>query len=47
MIGILISKRIATLKEIEEYYGMEDVLDMIEVVTIDSFNDYLASKSRG
>jgi len=47
MIGIIVSKRMATIKEIEEYYGMEDVLNMIEIATIDSFNEYLANKANG
>ena len=44
MIGIVISKRLATLKEIHEYYGMEDILNMVEVTTIDAFNEHLANK---
>jgi hypothetical protein len=34
----------ATKKEIQEYYGMEDLLDMAEVITMDNYNRYLASK---
>lgn len=45
MIGLIISKNLATLKEIDEYYGMEDILDMIEIITVDSYNKYLINKA--
>ena len=47
MIGVIVSKQMATLRDIEEYYGMEDILNMVEIITIDSFNEYLAQKSNG
>lgn len=45
MIGLIVSKNLATLKEIDEYYGMEDILDMVEIITIDSYNQYLINKA--
>jgi hypothetical protein len=46
MIGLIVSKNMATFKELDEYYGMEDVLNMIEIITVDAFNDYQLSKPK-
>ena len=40
ILGLLISKKLATLKELEEYYSLEDVIDMFEIVSIDCYNEY-------
>jgi hypothetical protein len=34
----VVSKGLATMREIQEYYGMEDVLDMAEIIYIDAYN---------
>ncbi len=40
MLGMIISKRLATLKELNTFYGISDVLDMMEIITVDAYNDY-------
>jgi hypothetical protein len=41
----LIAEKIATLKELEEYYSYGDVLDMIEVLSVKNSNEnYIREK---
>lgn len=40
MLGMIISKRLATLKELSTFYGIRDVLDMMEIITVDAYNEY-------
>lgn len=40
MLGMIISKRYATLKELSTFYGISDVLDMMEIITVDAYNEY-------
>ena len=42
-IATLLSKRMATLHELDTVYGVHDVYDMLEVVTIDAHNAALLS----
>jgi hypothetical protein len=37
-IGILVSKRLATLHELDTVYGVKDCYDMLEIATIDDYN---------
>jgi hypothetical protein len=46
-----ISSRMATLRELEEFYSVEDVYNMIEIASIDIFNrnvvdEYVRRKER-
>jgi len=45
LIGLVVSKKLATLKEIDEYYGMTDILDMVEILTIDAYNHWQQQKT--
>jgi hypothetical protein len=42
MTGVIISQKLATLRELEEYYSYEDALNMIEVISVNNANEYLA-----
>lgn len=44
IIGTVISKRIATLHELDTVYGTRDLYDMLEVVTIDDYNKELLKR---
>lgn len=44
-VGTVISKRLATLHELETVYSYEDLLDMYEVILINNINEYRAYKS--
>ena len=43
MIAAIISKGIATLKDIRDYYGMGDVWDMTEIIFVNNYNEYIAN----
>ena len=43
-IATLLSKRMATLHELDTVYGVRDVYDMLEVVTIDDYNKALVNQ---
>jgi len=43
-IGLVVSKRMATLHELQTVYGQKDLHNMIEIITVDSFNAYQANK---
>lgn len=38
-IGILISQKMATLHELDTVYGVQDVYDMLEILTVDNYNN--------
>lgn len=38
IIAVLISRKMATLHELQTVYGLEDVYDMLEIITIDDYN---------
>jgi len=40
----VISARLATLRELQEYYSLRDVYDLLEVRVVDTHNKWLASK---
>lgn len=38
MIGVIISKGLASLHELQSVYGAEDLYNLIEIVAVDSYN---------
>lgn len=45
VIGFIISKKLATFKELEEYYSLEDAVDLFEIIEIDCYNEYKQAES--
>ena len=41
IIGTLVSRKMATLHELGTVYGTEDAYNMLEIVTVDAYNDAL------
>ena len=41
LIGRLISSKLATLKELQTDYSLEDAYNLFEVLTVDNYNDQL------
>jgi len=39
MFAAIISKKLATLKELDEYYTYDQALDLHEILTVNSFNE--------
>jgi hypothetical protein len=40
-IGAVLSRRLATLHELETVYGAEDLQEMLEVIVVDAYNQQL------
>lgn len=36
---MVISSKYATMRELEEYYNYEDLLNFIEIITVNAFNE--------
>ena len=45
-IAIVISKKLATLHELQTVYSWDDVLDLAEIAMIDSYNEWCAYTSQ-
>jgi hypothetical protein len=43
-IGAAVSSGKATLRELQEFYSVEDLYDLIEVLSVDGYNRRLAAK---
>lgn len=41
VIATLVSRRMATLHELDTLYGIQNAYDMLEIVAVDSYNDAL------
>lgn len=42
MVGVVISRRMATLIELQTVYSYEDLLNLFEVVVVNSINEHRA-----
>ena len=41
---MVISKNLATLKELEEYYSLEDVYLLADIVKVNNYNEWVMTK---
>jgi len=41
---VVISKNLATLKELEEYYSLEDAYMLADIVKINNYNEWVMTK---
>lgn len=44
IIGLIVSKRYATLHDLKTVIGMAEAYDLVEIISVDAYNNYLASK---
>lgn len=44
VIGLLVGRQVATLRELEEYYSVEDAYKMAEILQVDGYNKAQAQK---
>lgn len=42
--GTVVSRRFATLHELDTVYGTEDVYDMMEIISVDSHNQSILNQ---
>lgn len=43
--GILISNKLATLKELDEYYTYEDAINLLDIVQTDTYNQRIIQQN--
>jgi hypothetical protein len=43
-VGMVISRRLATLHELDTVYGSEDMWDLIEIAIVDTHNEKILNK---
>lgn len=43
-IGTVVSRRVATLYELQHHYGAEDLYNMLEILVVDNYNERVLSK---
>lgn len=46
-IGTVISSRLATLTELQTVYGVHDLYDMLEIISVDRYNHKLLNLPQG
>jgi hypothetical protein len=46
-VGVVVSRRLATLYELDTIYSYEDMLDLYEIVVINNINEQRAWKEGG
>jgi hypothetical protein len=44
-IGAIVSSRLATLTELDTVLGIEDLYDLLEVLSVDTYNKNLANEA--
>ncbi len=44
LIAVIVSHKLATLNELETVYGLEDALNLYEIIAIDTYNEYQANE---
>ncbi|HDR9087368.1 TPA: transcription elongation factor GreA [Burkholderia vietnamiensis] len=45
-IGAVVSRRLATLHELQTVYGQDDLHDLLEIIVVDSHNERIAADDR-
>ena len=46
IVGMVVSSRLATLCELQTAYGVQDLYDLAEVVTVDAYNRRKAAEAQ-
>lgn len=44
ILGAVINAKLASLKDMQEFYSMSDAYDLYEIITVDSYNARLLSQ---
>jgi hypothetical protein len=45
-IGAVVSRGMATLRDLDEHYGTEDLHDMLEIIAVDAYNRRSMNKQK-
>ena len=44
MIGVIITRRLATLHELQTVYSIDDAVDLYEIAAVNNYNEWRASE---
>ena len=44
MIGVIITRRLATLHELQTVYSLDDAADLYEIAAVNNYNEWKASE---
>jgi hypothetical protein len=44
MIGVIITRRLATLYELQAVYSIDDAVDLYEIAAVNNYNEWRASE---
>ena len=45
-VGAVVSSGMATLRDLDEVYGLDDLYDMLEIISVDAHNNRVLSRSK-
>ena len=45
LVGVTVGRGLASLQELETYYAYEDALDMMEIITVQNYNEWVATEN--
>jgi hypothetical protein len=46
MIGVIITRKLATLYELQTVYSIDDAVDLYEVAAVNNYNEWKASEQK-
>jgi hypothetical protein len=46
MIGVIITRKLATLYELQTVYSIDDAADLYEIAAVNNYNDWKASEQK-
>jgi hypothetical protein len=47
MLATVVSRGLSTLHELDTVYSTQDLYDMLEIIAVDSHNQYILNKPKG
>jgi hypothetical protein len=45
LVGVIAARKLATLHELQTVYSYEDALDMMEIITVQNYNEWVAGEA--
>ena len=44
MLGVIVTRRLATLHELQTVYSLDDAVDLYEIAAVNNYNEWKASE---
>lgn len=45
LVGVLVGQKLATLHQLQTVYSLEDALNLLEIITVQNYNDWAAGEA--